>query len=651
MEIYTFVHGSSVGQSTYIPMGFPIDLCQNICNRYFNGRDARIRKSSADTALFIEICNSEKSYVCYSYVRNKCFGAGDGQGREGQYFAISILSDSYVYPELVYSLLNSAYEQMFVGKIIDRNNKYIVNQLNDKSDILNNAIQQINNFFEKFPQYKQLKGNEKVADYNSFDGEKLNIETCNSELAYDKLCKIGRIYISKEYESPSVVIRSQENKINELNNTIAQLNAQIKSINNASNEKNNRKLEDLNGKLRDAEARNNKLESENRRYQDSIDAVRKEIDRYGKINKPIEGLSNESEKKGKKDMLKLLLLIIILIFSVISSILSFAFFRGCTPYSGEAPKNKGKIVEEQPIEQQPVGDVENEEQTQEEHESIVNNLSVNPPSLEFEANGGTKEITITGEWVQPDVPQGAKTWLTLKKKDANTLSVSVKQNTTNADRKSKFFIENFQISITQKGVVSNTNKEQNVGLSAKDSSGKAKSNQSEVKNGDIIKLSVSNPVSDYSWYADGAALSNKTNTSASATITVTGGTVTVSYGPANQAERQKMNNNKVTFKVSKTESPKSISASQTNLQFAADGGMQEITINAIGGEWSAIASGQGITANRDGNNLKVQVGPNTSEQQRSGIVTCSIVGASNTCTINITQEGRKATADTTKTAQ
>ncbi len=227
--------------------------------------------------------------------------------------------------------------------------------------------------------------------------------------------------------------------------------------------------------------------------------------------------------------------------------------------------------------------------------------------------------------------------ITVEIAEEGTITISYGPN----DRHTRQKLKNNRITLKVKSAQIEEQIEQiSIGLRVTDSSGKPKSNLSEVKKGDIIKLSVSNPVKGYSWYADGASLSNKTNTSASATITVTGGTVTVSYGSANQAERQRMKNNKITFNVSKTESPKSISASQTNLQFAADGGMQEIAINAIGGEWSAIASGQGITANRDGNKLKVHVGPNTSEQQRRGTVTCSIVGANNKCTINITQVGK-----------
>ena len=166
------------------------------------------------------------------------------------------------------------------------------------------------------------------------------------------------------------------------------------------------------------------------------------------------------------------------------------------------------------------------------------------------------------------------------------------------DRRTRQRLKNNRITLKVKSTQIEEHVEQmNIGLSAKDSNGKTKSDLSNVKNGETIKLSVSNPITGYSWYADGAALSNKTNTSASATIEAgEGKTVTISYGPGNKDERQKMKNNKITFKVSKTESPQSISRQIT---ICSNGDMQEN--NDYSNRRGVVSDSQGITAIQEGN--------------------------------------------------
>ena len=95
-----FIHGSSVGQSAFVPAGAPELICNDIAVKYFQGRTLRQKESAARKAMFVDLYNgSQGIYSVYSFVNNACFGAN---GREGQYFAISILcKGAYIYPESI----------------------------------------------------------------------------------------------------------------------------------------------------------------------------------------------------------------------------------------------------------------------------------------------------------------------------------------------------------------------------------------------------------------------------------------------------------------------------------------------------------------------------------------------------------------------
>lgn len=334
MDRFVFIHGSSIGQSSYIPQGGPHGICNDICDSYFKGREARCKESEAEKALFVELCNDSngEKYVCYSFVNNKCIGAAveGNEGRPGQYLAISVLSRKFVFPEPVYTLLSAAYKQLFVGKIIDSQDRFLIKQFEEKKDDFQNAVSQIDRFFTEFSQGKFVKSDSRHADFNSWKGERINLDTCNSEHAFDTLCKLGRIYISQEYESPNAKIKSLEKKVIDLQSEKEEMGKKISNAMTSERDKNKKEIDKLAKKIEEKEAENKRLQTENDRFKESIGIVRTELDKIEKSNKEILSLhgkaSNDSEK-GKKDNVQLLWLTLVLVFTLISGILSYVFFR------------------------------------------------------------------------------------------------------------------------------------------------------------------------------------------------------------------------------------------------------------------------------------------------------------------------------------
>lgn len=334
MDRFVFIHGSSIGQSSYIPQGGPHGICNDICDSYFKGREARCKESEAEKALFVELFNDSngEKYVCYSFVNNKCIGAAveGNEGRPGQYLAISVLSRKFVFPEPVYTLLSAAYKQLFVGKIIDSQDRFLIKQFEEKKDDFQNAVSQIDRFFTEFSQGKFVKSDSRHADFNSWKGERINLDTCNSEHAFDTLCKLGRIYISQEYESSNAKIESLEKKVIALQSEKAEMEEKINKAKTSERNKNKQEIDELAIKIKEKEAENKRLQTENDRFKESIGIVRTELDKIEKSNKEILSLrgkvSNDSEK-GKKDNVQQLWLTLVLVFILISGTLSYVFFR------------------------------------------------------------------------------------------------------------------------------------------------------------------------------------------------------------------------------------------------------------------------------------------------------------------------------------
>ena len=221
MEAFSFIHGSSVGQSNLIPEG-PREICNDISLKFFQGRELRRDKSQAKLVLFIEHYKgrSGEHYCVYSFVNNDCKGSN---GREGQYFAISILSDRYAAPEDVFrKVLSSAYEAMFSTGRILRNegdaDHYVIAQFSEEDQYLSALLGKINAAFLQIAgeQARPVGTDANGADYVTWNGFKAGLDICNSTSTYDEFLRLGRLYVSEEYGTQSDRIREFEATIQKL---------------------------------------------------------------------------------------------------------------------------------------------------------------------------------------------------------------------------------------------------------------------------------------------------------------------------------------------------------------------------------------------------------------------------------------------------
>lgn len=557
MDRFVFIHGSSIGQSSYIPQGGPHGICNDICDSYFKGREARCKESEAEKALFVELCNDSngEKYVCYSFVNNKCIGAAveGNEGRPGQYLAISVLSRKFVFPEPVYTLLSAAYKQLFVGKIIDSQDRFLIKQFEEKKDDFQNAVSQIDRFFTEFSQGKFVKSDSRHADFNSWKGERINLDTCNSEHAFDTLCKLGRIYISQEYESSNAKIESLEKKVIDLQSEKAEMEEKINKAKTSERNKNKQEIDELAIKIKEKEAENKRLQTENDRFKESIGIVRTELDKIEKSNKKILSLHgkalNDSEK-GEKDNVQLLWLTLVLVFTLISGILSYVFFRNLSADFEEIKmkienvKNVLEASTEQSDVEQGSGSVEQPQVPEETPKT----LSLSISRLDFEAAVGSKDIIVTSseswDYEENDIPE----WLTLIKIE-NKLTVKAKANATNDQRGYRFMVRSGglekQVTISQKGKEKDKKSQKpDFGMVIKDSNGNALNAESKVTTGQKLTASVSNSRSadGVGWTFDGCSGNNNGQNWAEVQVTVSAesGKIAIGYGPKNDRSKRQI---------------------------------------------------------------------------------------------------------------
>lgn len=554
MDRFVFIHGSSIGQSSYIPQGGPHGICNDICDSYFKGREARCKESEAEKALFVELCNDSngEKYVCYSFVNNKCIGAAveGNEGRPGQYLAISVLSRKFVFPEPVYTLLSAAYKQLFVGKIIDSQDRFLIRQFEEKKDDFQNAVSQIDRFFTEFSQGKFVKSDSRHADFNSWKGERINLDTCNSEHAFDTLCKLGRIYISQEYESSNAKIESLEKKVIALQSEKAEMEEKINKAKTSERNKNKQELDELAIKLKEKETESKRLQNENDKFKESIGIVRAELDKIEKSSKDIHSLRSkvsDNPNMGKKDVAKLLLLTLVLVFTLISGILSYSFFWNLSS-DFEEIKTKIENINNMPeaLTKQP--EINDQVEQPQVPEEASKTLSLSISKLDFEAAGNSKDIIVTSSESWDYEEKGVPKWLTLIKIE-NKLTVKAKANATNDQRDYRFMVRSGdlekQVTISQKGKEKDKKpQKQDFGMVIKDSNGKALNAESKVTTGQILTASVSNSsfADGVGWTFDGCSGNNNGQNWAVVQVTVSAesGTIAIGYGPKNDRSKRQI---------------------------------------------------------------------------------------------------------------
>jgi len=437
MKRYIFIHGSSVGQSVFIPVGSPENICNDIANKYFKGRTLRRKESAAKCSLFVELYKGTDgdNYTVYSFVNNDCRGEND---REGQYLALTIICKGiYVYPEVVYRMLSSAYNQMAQTKRIieiDKKGegKYRIGQFEKEKEYLSAFLNKIGAAFDQSVNGlgKVLNTDIHMADYDSWKGIKVNIDFCNSMTAFQNLCEVGRLYISEEYESPIEKIEALERKVRDLNEDKENLKNRIAEAGQTEKSKVRDEIENLNLQISELNREKESLLIKNSHYEATIKAVHDELEKYakvgGKVFDNIQKAEKKCQSKNKKDILKICLLFIVAILVVLSSLMNYAFFRDLSP----SLKGKGR------------GEIENV--------AVVDSTKfvVYPDTIDLDANGQQVAISVAAD-------RGSSTdWVELTKCDRQ-LSITIGANDSPDERNCTFMIKagnlEKQIVIKQQG--------------------------------------------------------------------------------------------------------------------------------------------------------------------------------------------------------
>lgn len=455
MERFAFIHGSSVGQSAFIPSDSPTSICNDIANKYFQGRTLRQKESAAKLSLFVELYKSSKgdNYSVYSFVNNNCRGAN---GRDGQYLALTIICKNvYVYPEPIFRMLSSAYSQMYAtGKIIGSNKEneeqYIISQFSDESEYLSIFLKKIDSAFDSISNglSKTIDSNNHIADYDSWYGEKVNIDSCNSIATYKSFCDIGRLYISEEYESSEEKIKVLEKYIKKLEKEKAELEHLSLETKRLEKSKVREELEELNSQIKEKDKVIDSLTIKNKNYRNTIETVRGELEKYAKLGKSITNVQNKKpqyQSKSKKDIIKIGLLLIILILLILSSLMNFAFFRNISPSPKENQEMSENIETTQRTSPTPAKD---------DQEIVATTSTVIPPiNINSEAKGGNYEIITTDGILE--TPTSKEKWVKITKENDMQLSIVIKQNTSQESRKCTYMIKvgnlEKQIIIAQEG--------------------------------------------------------------------------------------------------------------------------------------------------------------------------------------------------------
>ncbi len=312
MENLIFIHGSSVGQSAFVPSNVPKDIANKIANKYFNGREQRKMSAQYNQGMVVE---SFESYVCFSFLINNCLGS---DGRDGQYFAITILSkDKYFYIEELYNLLVKVYNRLFVeqGKILSSQNKYLIEQFYDEETTLQKILNAADSNISKL-QYKDINISKISLNHSNvgWQGIKIDKTIANSNKVYDSFIAGERIYLSDEYPSEQIKHKKELDILLEKNSVLqAEYDNYKKQVERISNNK----IQELEKELRNKDAEIRNLRAENDKRDDKLIKGMSDIfaPYISVLKKKIGGIIPDEElKKDNKNIYILLIGAVILIF-------------------------------------------------------------------------------------------------------------------------------------------------------------------------------------------------------------------------------------------------------------------------------------------------------------------------------------------------
>lgn len=423
MERHTFIHGSSVGQSIYVPTGLPEHLCNTLADKYFKGRILRQRESALKCALFVELLTHENdNYCAYTYVNNDCLGANN---RDGQYFAITILSKKYILPESVYNMLKSAYSQMHKsGKVLSINDEgkdiFTIGQFKEQGEYLDAFLQLVDNAFKKVAHITthDLRGTS--ANFDTWAGVKLALDMCNSTAAFNKFSKVGRLYISDEYEAASSKISSMMKQISELSSEIQRIQQTQQMAKSKKEGQLQEEISQLKQELKGKDSEILKLQNENERYNDTISIVQKELSAYSGANRKVAEEAKrvvQTSPREKKNYIRLCILIIILVLTSFSAVMSYIFFRNI-PLIIEEVKAVKETAQSGETEIPKSGIGASQQQIK---------LNISDTSLTFDSDSAENDVYISGgDWTANEECD----WITATKESGNRLTIKVTANTT-----------------------------------------------------------------------------------------------------------------------------------------------------------------------------------------------------------------------------
>jgi len=543
MERYTFIHGSSVGQSIYVPAGLPEQLCNTLADKYFKGRIVRQRESALKCALFVELLTHENdNYCAYTYVNNDCLGANN---RDGQYFAITILSKQYILPESVYNMLKSAYSQMHKsGKVLTNNDEgkdiFVIGQFKEQGEYLDAFLQLVDNAFKKVGHITTYDIKGTLANFDTWNGDKAALDICNSTVAFDKFCKVGRLYISEEYETSLSKISSMMKQISELSSEIQRIQQAQQKDKSKKEGQLQEEISQLKQELQGKDSEILKLQNENERYSETISIVQKELNAYSGASRKVTEEAKrvaQTSPRGKKNYIRLCILIIILALTSLNAVMSYSFFRNIPLIIEEIKAVKGTAQSgETEISEAGIGTPQQQIQ-----------LNISSPSLTFNSDSDENYVYISGgDW---NVNEECD-WITATKVSGNRLTIKVTSNTTNKQR-------NGTVNIISGGTKETITilQEANVvtpppvtcpdyKFVVTDQEGNTVNQRDSLVKGAIIQAVIENPSfqPNIGWARTNCDIGNGSKNDKMKNITITGepgSTVVFSYGDLNNRDLRK----------------------------------------------------------------------------------------------------------------
>jgi hypothetical protein len=260
-------------------------------------------------------------------------------------------------------------------------------------------------------------------------------------------------------------------------------------------------------------------------------------------------------------------------------------------------------------------------------QSARNRLSLSPETLAFDAEPGSKAITVDTDAPSWDAKADGS-WVKLDKQ-GNTLNVSVEAN-DGSDRTAK-------ITVTAGNAVEKTvtvtQSERNT-LSVSPSSLSFASGETGEQS---VTVDTNAPDWEATTEADWVNLGKENSTlkvsvTANTDLSDREATITVTAGNAPP----------VTLTVTQEGANNTLSVDPSSLSFAAGAGEQPVTVTTDASGWEATTDASWITVGRQGNTLQVSVTANTATSSRSADITVT-AGNAPPVTLTVTQAGANNT--------